>query len=474
MRRRSIVAPLLLIAIGVAFLIRNLNPEWPLMDMLVTWWPFVLIGWGAIRLVEVAFLYFTDRQLPFAGVSGGEWALVVVLTLIGSTVWGVQRFTREGFGKFRIGGVEVFGESYDYPSDPTKIQTGKAPRLFVENPRGVTRVTGADITEVRISSRKTIRAMDRATADRANERTMLKVDQSGDSLSVLTNQERAENARVSNDLEITVPFGAAVEIRGKGADVDISGVNGEVAIHAEGGGVRALNLAGNLKLDARGTDILRAEKVKGAVTIEGRGRDIELSDIGGPVEISGAFSGETLLRRIERSAHFVSSRTELRLEKVPGEMSMGLTNLSLTNVTGPFTLRAKSKDVVMTEVTGPVNIDIDRGGVEWRQSAPPAGRVEVQTGSGDIRLLLPANARFSLNAETVRGDVVNQFHDKLVVETRNRGGQITGSVGQGGPEIRLQTARGNLMISKAGPVPMAPAAPKPPKSPSPPERASDQ
>ena len=84
--RRAYVAPLLLIAIGALFLARNLYPEVPLMDYLARYWPFLLIVWGVLRLAEVLFWGATDKPLPRAGVSGGEWVLVVFLCIFGASL----------------------------------------------------------------------------------------------------------------------------------------------------------------------------------------------------------------------------------------------------------------------------------------------------------------------------------------------------------------------------------------------------
>src|SRR5512141_2096738 len=109
MRRGSLVGPLILIAIGVIFLLKNIRPDLPLFELFMSYWPFLLIAWGGLRLVEILVTYFRGAKLPAAGISGGEWALVIILSMVGSSVWGVQQFTRNGFGRFPIGGVEVFG-----------------------------------------------------------------------------------------------------------------------------------------------------------------------------------------------------------------------------------------------------------------------------------------------------------------------------------------------------------------------------
>ena len=79
MRNRSFAAPLLLVIIGGVFLWRNLHPETPVFDLLAQYWPFLLIAWGLIRLLEVL---LSPQQRHF-GLTGGEVVLIVFICLIG-------------------------------------------------------------------------------------------------------------------------------------------------------------------------------------------------------------------------------------------------------------------------------------------------------------------------------------------------------------------------------------------------------
>src|SRR5262245_33245275 len=116
MRRSSIFAPLLLIGLGLLFLARNVYPDLPLLDYLGRYWPFLLILWGGLRMVEIVYWSSTGRPLPDRGVSGGEWMLVLVLVCFGATL-----HTALGFsnwfprGGITLGGLDMFGESFDYP-----------------------------------------------------------------------------------------------------------------------------------------------------------------------------------------------------------------------------------------------------------------------------------------------------------------------------------------------------------------------
>lgn len=468
MRRGSLVGPLLLILIGVVFLLRNIRPDLPLLELFVNWWPAVLIAWGALRIVELVASYSRQRPLPRSGVTGGEWALIILITIASMSVWSAKRWSQELPGKIRIGGVEVFGEAFDYPVSDQTVAAAPQGRVLIENVRGNTRVTGAGSAEVKVSARKSVRALDREAADRAAGSADLAVQREGDTVRIVHGRDETEGARVNVDLEISVPRGSSIEFRGKYGDLEVKDIDGEVVCDSDNAGVRLESIGGRARIGLRRSDIIRALKVRGDIEIKGRGRDIEIEDAAGGVSIEGSWSGETILRRVARAVRFESSRTEIRAGAVPGEMRLSLSQLSLTRVLGPLFIRAETKDVQLADVTGALTLDIDRGDVEIRQPRTDFGRIEVKTGSGDVELALPPAARFSLSASTGRGEAVNDFDPRLNVKQDGREASITGSTGAG-PEIRLETSRGRAIIRKLTPAEISSLLGRPPQAPPPPE-----
>ncbi|MFZ5928899.1 MAG: DUF4097 family beta strand repeat-containing protein [Acidobacteriota bacterium] len=468
MRRGSLVGPLLLILIGVVFLLRNIRPDLPLLELFVNWWPAVLIAWGALRIVELVVSYSRQRPLPRAGVSGGEWALIILITIASMSIWSARRWSHELPGKIRIGGVEVFGEAFDYPASDQTVAAAPQGRIVIENARGNTRVTGAGSGEVKVSARKSVRALDRETADRAAASAEVAVKREGDAVRIVHGRDASEGARVSVDLEISAPRGSSIEFRGKYGDLEVKDIDGEVICDSDNAGVRLESIGGRARIGLRRSDIIRALKVKGDIEIKGRGRDIEIEDAAGGVSIEGSWSGETILRRVARAVRFESSRTEIRAGSVPGEMRLSLSQLSLTHVLGPLSIRAETKDVQLADVTGALTLDVDRGDVEIRQPRTDFGRIEVKTGSGDVELALPPDARFSLTASTGRGEAVNDFDPRLRVKQDEGKASITGSTGAG-PEIRLETNRGRAIIRRLTPAEISSLLGRAPKAPPPPE-----
>jgi hypothetical protein len=464
MRRGSIIGPMILIFIGFVFLMRNIRPDIPLMDWLETYWPFLLILWGSVRLLEVTYWHFTSKPLPERGVGGGEWALIIVLSLVGMGVWGTERMMRDHFGGLQFGSVEMFGESFDYDVNESNVETSKTPSVVVDNSRGSVRITGADVTAVKVTGRKSVRAINRGNADRANGSSECSVQKSGDAVTVTAKSTGIQDgARVSFDLDVTVPKGAKVELRGQNGDFDIGDLNGEVSVYSDNAGVRAQNLAGTLKVETRKSDIIRATGVKGDVELKGRGRDIELEDIQGQVTINGSYSGETTLRNIAKPVRFESSVTELRLERVPGELQLGLSTLSGANLVGPMVVRtSKPKDVRLSDVSNSLSLDVDEGDVELTQNKLPMPRVDVKVRSGSVELALPTAARCNVVARTNHGEISNDFDDRLKQSSEGRGARLAGSLG-GPTDVKVSTDRGGVTIRKSGPGMLEP--PEPPQVP---------
>ena len=466
MRRASVVGPIILIAIGALFLARNLYPNLPLMDFLASYWPFILIAWGALRLIEILFWTMGGKPLPINGVSGGEWVVVIFLCLIGSGAYAARHSTWFPNGRMRIGGLEVFGEAFDYPINAQQKTVPKDARIVIESFRGNVRINGVNEAAVKVSGRKTIRALQQGDANSADQASPVEIVVNGSQVIIRTNQDRSSHpARISEDLEITIPKTASLEAVGRYGDFDISDLAGNVDITSDNAGVRIQNIGGYVRVDTRKSDIVRAVNVKGSVELKGGGTDLELQDIGGPVTAAARYGGTIQFRNLAKPLRYESEHGEFTAEAVPGQVRMSLSDLNATNVTGPIRLNARSKDVTIADFTQALDISLDRGDIELRPGKGPMGKMEVRTHSGDIDLSLPDKAKVQLKATTQRGEVTNEFNPSLEARGEGHGATLAGSTGDG-PRINLETGRGSVTIRKASDVvAAAPAVPKPPEPP---------
>ncbi len=469
MRRGSVIGPLILIGFGVLFLFRNLWPDFPLVDYISRFWPFLLIAWGGIRLIEVLFWAIMDRPLPRNGVSGGEWMIVFLICVIGGTMYTAHNYSSwfpTGHMLRRI--TLNMGEPYDYTLAPVEKPCARNCRIVIESFRGNAKIAGsADATTVKASGQETVRSFQQSDADSANKQTPLELISQDGQIIVRTNQDKVgDRVQPTADLDITVPPGSSIEAHGRYGDFDISNITGSVDINSDNAGVRLEGIGGNVHVETGKSDVIRAVDIKGSLDLKGRGNDVELQNIAGPVTANGVYVGEIQLRNLEKPLRWNDPVNSLGFEKLPGEIRIGRGEFHGNNVVGPIRLKARSPDVDLSNFTQSLDLTIDRGDIDLKPGKD-VPKMEVHTHSGDITLALAPGSKFDLKASTDRGDASNDYGDPLREEESGHGATIEGSTG--GPPVRLQTGRGSLTIRKASAseiaIPAPPSAPIPPQPP---------
>jgi hypothetical protein len=482
MRRGSVIGPLILIGFGALFLFRNLWPEIPLVDFISRFWPFLLIGWGAVRLIEVLVWSTTGRPLPRNGVSGGEWMLVFLICVVGATMYTAHNYSSwfpTGHALRRI--VVNMGESFDYTLAPVEKPCAKNCRIVIESFRGNAKISGsADATTVKAGGQETVRSFQQTDADSANKQAPLELIQQGDEIIVRSNQDKvSDRVQPTADLDISVPLGSSIEAHGRYGDFDIQSINGNVDINSDNAGVRLEGIGGNVHIDTRASDIIRAVDIKGSLELKGRGDDVELQNVAGLVTVNGVYVGEIQLRNLAQPLRWEDPLNSISFEKLPGQVRLTRGELTGNNIVGPIHFKARSSDVQLSDFTQSLDLTLDRGDIDLRPGKD-LPKMEVHTRSGDITLALLPGSKFDLRATTNRGDAENEFGEPLRAEEAGRGNTIQGNTG-GGPQLRLETGRGSVTVRKASAeeakppdIPSTPAPPKPPKAPSPPLKVEHQ
>lgn len=478
MRRGSLALPLMLILIGVLLLMHNLNPAWGVLRYVGTYWPYVLIAWGVLRAAEILLAYQRGESLPKAGLTGGEWFLAILIAFTVNGIAGMSQLVDTNFAsRVTSRGLDVFGESYDFPVHAS-VPTAGAKRIAIENLRGNVRIIGGDTAEVQVTGRTSVRAFDESAARSVNDTVPLEVVQESGQILVRTNHAKATgNERVSSDLDIIAPKDFSVECRGRYGDFDVSNFDGEVDIRSDNAGVRLENIGASVRLDLGRSDIVRGTNIRGNVDVKGRGSDLDLENIGGAVTVLASYYGDLQFRNIAKQMRYESANSNVVFERIPGYVRFSRGDLTATRFAGPARIRSNTKDVRVSDFSGSLEIDLGRGDVEVFPGSAKLDRIQVKTGSGDIELGLPDSAAFHLNARVDRGEIDNSFSDALRLEKDGRGASLKGSLGQG-PEVILSAGRGTILIRKAAPgspewdaaaprlkAPQLPAVPRPPRPP---------
>lgn len=440
--RRSVSGPLILLLIGCFFLWHNMHPEAPIIDLLTRFWPFLLILWGGLRLVEVLW----SRGQWRSGFSGGEIVLIIFICIIGAAAWQAHAFGIH----FNRRGIDIFGDSFDYPVQASASATGMT-RIVFDNPRGNIRVTGGDVTEVTVTGHKSIRAYQKQDADHTNDSTPVEVVPQGDRLVIRTNQDHApDNQRVSDDLEVTVPRSMSVEAHGNSGDDEVTDLQGDADLASNSGDMRIARLGGNAKISSGHSDVVNVVDVKGKVDLDGRGSDMNLENISGQVTVNGSWSGALDFKNLAQPLDFEGSRgTELHTAAIPGNVHLDLSSFSGDNITGPVRFIARSRDIRLSQFTQSAQLETDRGDIELQPGKLPLSSIDATTKAGAVELTIPQGAQFELQATVDRGEASNDYGAPLVQENSRHRATIHGAVGTG-PTITLLSNHGSITVQKSG------------------------
>ncbi len=466
-RRSSIIQPLLLIVIGVVLLLIHTGRISAI--GFFTWygrfWPLLLIGVGVLRLLE----WTIDRQRQPSDappmrytVGGGVVFTVIVLAFIGILVahgaqWHEDR--QHGFGFFapnQWSNGSFFGQRHEEnaPAEVRGIAANGS--LSIENPHGDVTISGtSDDGQLHLSVRKEVYTnSDETATDRFRELTPVFA---GTDSSLTLRVPQVDNG--GTDLTLLVPSTVHILLNSNHGDVHVTNLKAPLTVTSNNGDVEIGAITGTVQVHAnhRRRD-LNVRSVTGDVTVDGNGDEVNLSDIAGSATIHGDFSGGGHLQHIAGAVAYHSSRTDLSLARLPGELQLDGKDLSLNEAVGPMLVSTRSRNINLDKVTGDIKVVNSHGDVDIHV-APPTGTLTVDNQNGNVNVSLPEKARFTLNAETSDGDTHSDFEG---TDTHGGRGMLSGTVnGGGGSAIRLNTSHGDINVSRNSNTPLPPTPPTP-------------
>jgi DUF4097 and DUF4098 domain-containing protein YvlB len=286
-----------------------------------------------------------------------------------------------------------------------RVKLGRDGRVSVGNVSGDIVVTGGSGDEV------SIEAVKRARGDQnqlANVRIV--VDDRAGRVEIRTEYDSSRSGRgnnVSVDYTITVPSGAAVEMKSVSGNVKVSGVRGAV---------RAESVSGNVTTSDT-PKVEAAKSVSGNVTLSGIQNDGDLS----ASSVSGTVSAKSV------KAHA----------------------LDIGSVSG---------DLVVTDVTCErLNAKSVSGGFEYVGSIARGGVYDVNLHSGTVRFVLANPPGFELTANTFSGSIRSDLPLTIGGDRDSgSGGRPRGinrqtmraTFGDGSAMLTLRTFSGDIVIAK--------------------------
>jgi lia operon protein LiaG len=222
---------------------------------------------------------------------------------------------------------------------------------------------------------------------------------------------QGEGLRAHADLKVRMPAGQRMSLYLAVGNVSITNVNGELLVDGHSAPITASGTKGTLLLDVG----------SGPVKVSGAEGSLNVDTGSGPVEVSGFRGGEL---SIDTGSGGVTG-SELQATEIQIEAGSG--DIELTAVTSP----------VLTLETGSGSVGADlRGSVR---------ELAVETGSGDISVRAPASLAAEVEIETASGGIETDFELQV---TRHSRDHVVGQIGDGTGRVAIETGSGDVRLLK--------------------------
>jgi len=442
-------------------------------SLFARFWPALLILWGVLKLIE----YEQAKRYgqPVRGIGVGGVFLMLFLIVAGLMATQASRVDWKNLGEhIQLGDDEgldeIFGGSTFNYSDELTQEIPAGSTLHVNDDRGTITVNVAEGKTMKVSVRKKVRAENEQDADRYNTKTKPQITVADKVVTLDANVHGAGDKGVTADLDVFVPRNTDLVIVSRRGGVTINGMNGNVEVNHQHGEVSLNDQTGNAVLTLERSSV-RAQHVKGDITIQGHTNEVSLEDIDGAVHLSGEFYESTRLVRISKSVSFHSSRTEMEFSRLDGRLDLDSGDLRADSLTGPMRLTTRSKDIALDGFSGDLRLEDSNGTVEVGLGKP--GNIQIDNRKGDVQVSIPPNTPIKVEARTREGEIESDF-EEIKVENRDRESSASGSIGTNGPKLVMNCEKGQIEIRKgtvAAAPPVAPIQPFTPPNPGKPLKA---
>src|SRR5712692_9778026 len=443
-RGSSIFSGLILLFIGLLLLLHNYR-GFELSEVVLHWWPLVLIFWGAIKLYERT----ANRPPGQAGgsrITGGEVFLVLGLLALVGIVVGVEQARQKLPGMI---GIDLPGEAFASSLDIAPKTVPANARITVRAGRGDVTVRAADEPEIRVSGKVNVKSWSESAAKRMGENVSAEIVQNGDGYEVRPTGTSGD-ARVSVDMDVVVPKKSQLTVRSEKGNVTVSDMGAPVTIDNANGDLEVRSTMGDVSIDMRGGDA-KISDTKGDVKVSGHGESIDVANATGNFTINGEFVGPIRAEKVAKGVRFVSRRTDLTLTQLSGHMEVGSGNLEVVDAPGNLNVRTHEEEVNIENAGGKIKVDNRNGNVSVRFAFLQKEDIEIYNASAGITLGLPESANFEIQADCHSGDIDSDFEADSLKKTNSGSGDshLEGKYGNGrGPKIILKTSYGSISIHK--------------------------
>jgi hypothetical protein len=160
-------------------------------------------------------------------------------------------------------------------------------------------------------------------------------------------------------------------------------------------------------------------------------------------------NGELSVERAGSEVDLHTGNGGIRIGQTEGRVvaATGNGDVEVEGARGPVRATTGNGRIYVATSAGPVSANTGNGDIDVRmQSLASSGDMEFRSGSGAVRVTLPADFNGEIDASTGNGELRTDFAIRLVGRLDPQ--HMRGTIGTGGRTLHLSTGNGRLEIRK--------------------------
>lgn len=190
------------------------------------------------------------------------------------------------------------------------------------------------------------------------------------------------------------------------------------------------------------------------------GVELEVEAVSATVDVEGVGGQRIGIESVSGDIHMAGAPRSLQVETVSGRVDVragGIREVGLESVSGRLTLAGPVGERLSAEsVSGAIDLQpegalqsvqasVVSGGIDLRTALAPNGRLNAESLSGELSVVLPKSTSARLKASSFSGSIKSDAGE-VEKEEFGPGSSLSTTLGDGDGEIRLESFSGTLRL----------------------------
>lgn len=257
---------------------------------------------------------------------------------------------------------------------------------------------------------------------------------------------RSAPVHVSNRFGSITATGIAPssEIENRHGSVRVSDARGPQNVQNQFGSIDVRNIAGDVTVrNANGS--IRAEEIRGKADVTNRFGSVALVNAGSSATVKNS-NGSVHVRGINGAATIDNAFGSIKVEDVRGNLGVDASHsqIDVRGVSGDTSVKTTFSSANLSGVRGAIDVQNQNGAISVSR-AQACQRISLRTSFSTIRVGVPSDASYAINARTTFGRISSE----LPIATRTLTGETAvGTIGGGKCRMELVNNNGSITIRK--------------------------